>query len=132
MQTSRDIAASLLHGYAFVEHVFAYDSSTVADIQRSLAVYASYDMRIVRMCLPKEWNEPLVDADSGQPLLPRSIVALTLGARYHVEEAPSAAYTAFDAESAVKVDKDSWEANEFECRALQVEGRGNMDWSARR
>ena len=80
MQTSRSLAASLLCDYAFVDHVFFVSQVHWMDaVKRSLAFHARYGTRIIRMCLPKEWNEPLVDVDSRRAVLPRSLLALSLG-----------------------------------------------------
>ena len=49
----------------------------------SFAFYARYHMRMLRLCLPKTWNVPLVDRKSGRSILPRSLLALTLGPDYH-------------------------------------------------
>ena len=78
-QTSRSITACLLSGYVFLDHVFFDCFPATADVKRSLAFYAHYDMRITRMGLPEEWNEPLVDSESGRSVLPASLIALTLG-----------------------------------------------------
>ena len=77
MQTSHSIAASLLADHAFVDHVFTHHSLTKA--RQSFAFYARYHMRILRLCLPKTWNAPLVDRKSGRSLLPASLLSLTLG-----------------------------------------------------
>ena len=77
LQTSHSVAACLLPGYAFVEHVFDYARRSAADVQRSLALYARYGLRILRMGLP-DWNEPLMDSsESWLPVLPASLIALT-------------------------------------------------------
>ena len=88
MQASRSITASLLPGYAFVDHEFDYRTlnASAADIQRSLAFYARYHLRITRIALPTLWNEPLVDADTGLAVLPASLTALTFG---RTERAPT-------------------------------------------
>jgi len=80
MQASRS-TASLLADYALVDRAFfVHHSHTTADVKRSLAFYARHHMRITRMCLPADWTEPLVDGATGLPLLPSSLVALSLGA----------------------------------------------------
>ena len=79
MRASRSITASLLSGYAFVDHAFTFHACSVTDVKRSIAFYARYHMRIVRMCLPAKWNEPLVDDATGRAVLPASLVALALG-----------------------------------------------------
>lgn len=63
MRASHSITAALLADYAFVDRVFTFRS--VADVKRSrffcaavkhsLARYARYHMRILRMCLPEDW-----------------------------------------------------------------------------
>ena len=99
MQASRSLTTALLPGYAFVDRTFDYNTNTrlpnnaaqdaylnslqpsrkVAAVKRSLALYARYDMRIVCMCLPREWNKPLIDSDSGRSVLPASLLALSTG-----------------------------------------------------
>ena len=93
MRVSRAIAASLLADYAFVDHVFAYEGRTVADVKPSFALYARYRMRILRMCLPRHWNESLVDCRYGRSVLPPSLIALTTG---HDSRGKSVAYAALD------------------------------------
>ena len=92
MQASRFTAVTLLSGYAFVDRVFAYEHDTVDDVKRSLAFYARYHIRILRMCLPADWDEPLIDQETGQSLLPASLVALTIGQSRGL----SVAHAAFD------------------------------------
>ena len=81
MWAGRSITAALLSEYAFVDHVFSYidDECTTDQIKRSLAFYARYGMRILRVCLPCKWNEPLLDAETGRSVLPASLIALTIG-----------------------------------------------------
>ena len=109
MQASRSITACLLTDYAFVDHVFEHRS--VAAAKRSYALFALYHMRILRLCLPREWNEPLIDRTTGRSLLPASLVALTMG------EEPSgpmdkkmmhAAFTGGEAEEAEVEDDGGW------------------------
>jgi len=73
MRASHATTAALLSDYGFVDHVFAEPA------QHTLAFYARYRMRVLRMCLPANWNEPLVDSSTGLPQLPGSLIALTLG-----------------------------------------------------
>ena len=79
MQTSRSTTAALLFDYAFLHHVFTFRSHSAADVKRSVAFYARYHMRILRMCLPASWNEPLIDSVTGLSHLPASLLAFTLG-----------------------------------------------------
>ena len=103
MRASRSITAALLSGYAFVDHVFTFQSHTAADIRRCIALYARYDMRILRMVLPRHWNEPLVDVVS---VLPRSLVCLAVGSAAEAADLRrSAAYAPLDG----GVDSDSEE-----------------------
>ena len=79
MQASHATAA-LLADYAFVDHTFAYSfPHTAADVKRSLTFYTRYHMRILRICLSADWDDPLCDSERGLPYLPRSLIALTLG-----------------------------------------------------
>ena len=119
MQTSSAITAAILSDYAFVDHVFAARSEaffervayqypfvdhdfvekgecTAADIKRTIAFHSRYHMRILRMCLPGEWNEPLTDSESGQSVLPASLLALSLGQEFEHSNRRSAAFAAFD------------------------------------
>ena len=52
MQARRSITASLLLGYAFLNHAFTFSSHSALEFTRSLALYARYDMRITRMACP--------------------------------------------------------------------------------
>ena len=79
MRTSRSITASLLSGYAFLDHVFTFNSYIAAVVRRSLAFYARHSMRITCLSLPEVWDESLVDAKSGMSELPASLLALTFG-----------------------------------------------------
>ena len=76
MQASRSTTNSLLPGYCFVDHVFT--PSTTAEAKRCFALYEHYGMRILRLCLPEMWDEPLLSW-TRQPLLPASLTALELG-----------------------------------------------------
>ncbi|MCJ1297167.1 hypothetical protein MMC34_008736, partial [Xylographa carneopallida] len=44
---------------------------------RGLASYCRHDLRILRLCLPADWNE--LDGETGQSPLPASLLALTIG-----------------------------------------------------
>ena len=77
MQASRSTTASVLSGYAALDHVFTFP--TTADAKRSMPLYARHHIHILRMSLPGDWNESLADSESGQSLLPASLIALTLG-----------------------------------------------------
>ena len=79
MGASRSTTAALLTNYAIDHHCFNYYRHTVAEVKRSLAFYARYHMHIRRMCLPGEWNEPLVDSATGLPHLPRSLLKFMSG-----------------------------------------------------
>ena len=94
MQASGSITACLLADYAFVDHVFTYRTATAA--RCSFALFARYHMRILRLCLPRKWNEPLIDHTTGQSVLPASLVALTMGDEGNLESGQSVAYAAFD------------------------------------
>ena len=98
LRTRRSTATDLLSGFVFTEHVFR--PRTAAALKHTVAWYGRYGMRITRLCLPKDWSEPLQDAETGQSLLPASLLAITIG------ESPSrtdlsamhacAAYASFD------------------------------------
>ena len=118
MQTSRSITACLLSGYAFLDHVFFDCFPATADVKRSLTFYAHYDMRITRMCLPEEWNEPLVDSESGRSVLPASLIALSLGG----DDQTRLAYAAFDGSY------QRWNDEEVE----HSDGKGHYDRLTRR
>ena len=77
MQTSSSITAFLLAGYEFDDHIFTYH--TMAEAKRSFAFYARNHMRVLSMCLPHDCDEPLVVSETGQSVLPASLVALMLG-----------------------------------------------------
>ena len=77
MQASRATTTALLTDYDFSDHTFTFH--TVAALQHSLSFYGRRHMRILCMCLPEEWKEPLVNSMSGRSVLPASLVALTLG-----------------------------------------------------
>ena len=98
MQTSRSTATNLLHGYGFVDHVFTF--RTAANMKRAVAFYSRYDVRILRVLLSGDWNEPLIDSETGRPLLPASLLALTLGERFGPASRRTtrglAAYASFD------------------------------------
>ena len=79
LQTSHATASSLLCGYSFVDHVFACHSQSVQAARRSFALFARYHMRILRLSFSRDWNESLVDSETGQSILPLSLLALTLG-----------------------------------------------------
>ena len=95
MRASRSTTASLLSDYAALDHIFKFTSA--ANARRSIAFHGSYHIRILRMCLPADWTEPLVDSESGRSLLPASLVALMLGLDHSV----------FLLNSVVYVDQDS-------------------------
>ena len=76
MRASRSITLALLDGYGFVDQVFAY--RTVKQVNRTVAFYAQYGMRLVGMIMYATFNEPLLDK-AGQPQLPPFLIALTLG-----------------------------------------------------
>ena len=81
MRTSHSTITALLSSYGFVDHVFfARHSCSVVEVKRSIAFYAHYGLRILRMCLPRDWTEPLVDRETRRPVLPASLIALSLGA----------------------------------------------------
>ena len=97
MRASRSITETLLSGYAFVDHAFTFYSRALADVKCCIDLYARYHMRIVRMCLPRGWNRPLVDDSTGQSLLPLSLVCLAIGFDCGEENvARSAAYAPLD------------------------------------
>ena len=77
MQVNRSLTTALLSGYRFFNHAFTFERA--ADVKRLLALYAKYGMCITRLFLPPDWNDPLVDSSTGQPHLPPSLVALSLG-----------------------------------------------------
>ena len=105
MQTSHATTACLLTDYAFVNHVFRPSAGRKDAISISLyARYARYHMRILHMRLTEQWNKPLVNSRSGQSLLPRSLVALTLGT---TPQDKSIAYAAFDG-SEQRCRADDW------------------------
>ena len=80
METSECIAASLLADYAFVDHVFRLSAGPPDTLANALyARHARHRMCILCMCMPERYDASLVDSESGQSLLPRSLVALTLG-----------------------------------------------------
>ena len=95
LRACRSIASYLLSDYAITQHVFnfRYGHSTVAEAKASLAFYERYcnKLRILRLALPRHWNEPLVDADTGRPLLPPSLLALSMGAEVSYQEQPAIA-----------------------------------------
>ena len=93
MQTSRSSATDLLHGYGFVHHVFTF--RTAAETKRAVALYSRYDMRILRVLLSRDWNESLIDSETGRSLLPASLVALTIGEE-DGDERRLVAYAALD------------------------------------
>ena len=72
-------ALGLLHGYAIIDHIFTYESCTVAQIKRSFAFYSRRHIRICDVILPANWSRPL-HVNTGRSLLPVSLVVLTLGA----------------------------------------------------
>jgi len=53
-------------------------------------------MRIIRMCLPFRWDEPLVDSHSGHSLLPPSLIALLLGRETVYSTGKSVVHAFFD------------------------------------
>ena len=75
MRASRPTAGALAD-YTFVDHVFTIRfyspcrDTDVADLKRTITLYTRCHMRILRMCLPTHWNEPLVDESTGRSLLP--------------------------------------------------------------
>jgi hypothetical protein len=73
MRTSRALASSLLGDFRFAQHVFAVRS--VEQLQESLGLL------ITRMDTSSSFNGSLMGYD-GRSLLPRSLVALMLGANY--------------------------------------------------
>ena len=76
MRVSRSVA-TLLAGYGFDEYMFVPCSS--AGLQRSVALYERYQMRILHIQLPAEWHEPLIDSETRRSLLPASLLELTVG-----------------------------------------------------
>lgn len=77
MRVGRTATVSLLSGYIFSQHVFRPESAS--RLSRMTALYAQWDMRITRMCLPLHWDGPLTDENSGVSLLPGTLDALALG-----------------------------------------------------
>lgn len=79
LRASRSTATPLLSGYAFLDHRFAFH--TMAAVKRGTALFNHYRMRILRMSLPACWTHvgQLVDKETGQSLLPASLIALSLG-----------------------------------------------------
>ena len=106
MRTSHSVSASLLAGYSFTEHVFSFNSG--ADLKRSLRFYERHDKRIVRLCLPADWNEPLVDTASGRSVLPHSLLALSLGDDSTQSQTRSAAH-ALDSVDSTGAQAEQWE-----------------------
>jgi hypothetical protein len=78
MQVSRAFTAALLCGFTFNAHVFR--PASTPQLKNCLALYSRYGLRITRLCLPKDFNEPLLEEGTGRPLLPESLIALTMGA----------------------------------------------------
>ena len=117
MQTSRSTASDLLAGYT-LSHVFTFTTSH--ELKRAAAVYSRSGMRINRVCLSARWNEPLLDCDTGVPLLPASLAALTIG---HVVRTTMPAGCAADATL-----DGSWSAG----RAERVESEADSDSDFRR
>lgn len=57
LQTSQFSAASFLSDYHFVDRVFTFPNCSVDEVQLSVSFYVRYNMRILRKCLPAEWDE---------------------------------------------------------------------------
>ena len=70
-------ACALLRHFTFRAH--AFQPSTSLQLRRCLALYDRLGLCITRLCLPCDFNEPLLDGSTGRPLLPASLVALALG-----------------------------------------------------
>ena len=117
MQASHSTTVSLLADYTFVDHVSTFHSHTVAETKRSIALFARYRMRILRMCLPASWKEGLIDSETGQSCLPPSLVALSLGQDSVLEEhridRRSVVYAPFDG-SDQQWSEDEWQYGEEE------------------
>ena len=132
MRTSRSII-DLLADYAFADHVFTYDNFyNAADVRRNFAFYARYHMRILRLCLPYDWTEPLVDVVTGRSLLPDSLLALTLG---DDSTNGTVVHAALDGEGGEESEEE-WDediaVNEF-YRTLPVEAKAwkGLDWNVK-
>ena len=135
MQASRTITASLLTDYGFVDHVF--ELRTVTATERSLAFYARYHKRILRLRLPVDWNEPLLDAATGQSVLPASLVALTIGEAPDGVEGQCVVHAAFNGgrdqqRDAVRAEEGQGAAKgegEFERLIRPVDVGEGTEWS---
>ena len=125
MRTSRSIITDLLFDYALADHVFTYRS--VADAKRSFVFFARYHMRILRLCLPADWDEPLVDSATGRSVLPATLVALTIGDEQTMARGKCVAFAAFDGGHLPELESDGEEdaaeegKDEFHRRTRRVE-----------
>ena len=89
LRVSRSVAMALLSGYAFASHVF--HPSSAAHVQQTTALYERYGLRVTRMSLPYDFQEPLQEerksnddgmgasAPARRSILPSSLVALVMG-----------------------------------------------------
>lgn len=87
------LTASLLADYAIDDYVFDFDSGV--EMRRCIASCDRQGVRILRMCVPFEWDEPLLHESTGAPVLPASLIALVFGSyRRMTERIPSLTNTA--------------------------------------
>ena len=134
MRASRVTTASLLADYAFIDRVFQWHYPyTIPEVKRSLALYARYHMRLLCMCLPKDWNESLIDGDSGRSVLPASLIALTFGQETEYPVRGSIVHAAFDDSERRRREEDEEEAGverQFSRRVRRWERDNSCDpWS---
>ena len=134
MQASRSLTVALLSGYTFVDHVFTFH--TAADVKRSLTLYTRYHMRILRIRLSDRWKEPLVDSESGRPLLPASLLALAIGSQSKYEKRLTLAEAAFNGSDQQRTEEAydtqaEGEDSEFyrRIRPVHVERYTNAAWN---
>ncbi|MCJ1297169.1 hypothetical protein MMC34_008738 [Xylographa carneopallida] len=134
LRTSRATAAALLPGYAVVNRVFTF--STTAELKGALALYDRYDLRVLRMSLPQDWNEPLLDGATGRSLLPASLMALSLGKDFGRRKGTSAAYAALDGSECAQSGETTrdgegdGEVDEFWSRFRPVDTTGQLHGTA--
>ena len=76
MQASRSTTVAILHGYTFHR---IFELSSAGDARRTIALYSRYHIRLYGVGLGAGWQDPLLDSDSGRPLLPASLVLLVCG-----------------------------------------------------
>ena len=77
LRVGRTVAASLVSGYTFTQHVF--EPVDVEAIWRLKALYEAYGMRPTRMCLPSEVKGLSLEAGAGRSPFPSSLTSLLLG-----------------------------------------------------